>query len=99
MDYVGNDDLFPSVATAAEKAIGFKETVISAPNGAFFGEPDRIRVLTLQLDDDRFAIKMKRPDGAVTYAIWSTKSGGPVEPGAWSLETLRNRLGSIQTVN
>lgn len=42
---------------------------------------------------------MKRPDGVVTYGIWSTKSGGPVEPGVSSFVELQNRLGAIRKVN
>jgi hypothetical protein len=94
MDYVGTNELFPSSASEDEKALGLKETVIPAPNGAFFGEPEQIRVVTLHLDDDRFAIKMKRPDGVITYAIWSKNSGGPVEQGASSLAELQKRMGS-----
>jgi hypothetical protein len=35
-----------------KKALGFKEAIIPAPNGAYFGEPNRIRVVTLELDED-----------------------------------------------
>jgi hypothetical protein len=47
MDYVGTNDLFTSVETVTNKALDFKETFIPAPNGAYFGEPDRIRIVTL----------------------------------------------------
>jgi hypothetical protein len=92
MNYVGTDELFPSTATADEATLGFSVTVIDAPNGAYFGAPDKIRVVTLSLGGDRFAIKMLRPDGQITYGIWSKSTGGPVEDGAQSLDELRARI-------
>ncbi len=90
---IGDDESFPSNINSEEAAFGFQQTVIPNQFGHYAFTSKEIRAALAELPGGMVAVKMRRPDGAVNYAIWDRGTHRPVQRPAGSVAELRARFG------
>jgi hypothetical protein len=78
--------VFPLDLTEEETALGFRLRPVTRDGG--WG----VALVALEMADGLLAVKARRPDGAIEYAIWTLAQNVSLHPAAATLSELCHRF-------